>query len=264
MGNQPGPLGELLHHRRGCLRQCCLCFSWSSGFYLARSLANVINPHQRKCSFRKNRWIEICLKIWCQQGRLLFVRTGDLSFPCWVRVIILPIEFYWVFLTLREFISVLLLGCWNRAMSIKPAARSVSHNSVFSTFFWKFAYQRLPITCPGSYYWYCIDWVSLKCMIVQPSCLIRDSLSLRIDQLNCQEPWAYFKDSRNLNQSQLPFACKSEHFSMPGFRNESLYTAQDFHSATLNKECYMDICKPSSFSLRKRGENLSFFLHWSY
>lgn len=45
MGNQPGPLGELLHHRRGCLRQCCLRFSWSSGFYLARCLANVINPH---------------------------------------------------------------------------------------------------------------------------------------------------------------------------------------------------------------------------
>lgn len=64
----------------------------------------------------------------------------------------LPIEFYWVFLTLREFILVLLLKCWNRAMSIKPAVQSVSHNAGFfqQTFSWSIGYPVLAITSAGS------------------------------------------------------------------------------------------------------------------
>lgn len=41
-------------------------------------------------------------------------------------------------LTLREFILVVLLECWSRAMSIKPAAQSLSHNSVV-------CFNRLPL-----------------------------------------------------------------------------------------------------------------------
>lgn len=134
MDEQPGPLGELWHHGRGCCRTCCSLFFWSLVFYLAQSgvdLASVINPYHRKCSFGKNRLTEGCLTIWCQQGKLL---SGNewLDFSlCWVKMITLPIEFYWAFLTLREFILVLLPECWNRALSIKLAVQSLSHNSVF-------------------------------------------------------------------------------------------------------------------------------------